>query len=127
MELTRDPKPGFGENPGLDGLATAWEATKSIRQHVLQAGGLLKWADAKTHGVINFPNLKKNRAVLEHLLLEWCPNAPDRRTAPIIYIKPQAGRARGIQFNHYANIFFQINSFMVFNDFLARSENSVDL
>ena len=88
-----DPVPILGENRTLHGLGTAWESTKSIRRYVLKEGQLLRWSTKETVGVVNFPTLKLNRQVLEHLLYFWCPQAQDRKTVPIKLVKPQADRA----------------------------------
>lgn len=86
-----DPVPVMGEDNTLEGLAKAWESDADIRRAVLKGGNLLKWPSPKTVGVISFPAIRLNRKVLEYVLQHWCPQAADRKTASIGFLKPQAG------------------------------------
>ena len=87
-----DPTPVVGEDTTLEGLAQDWESDSKIRRAVLKGGNLLTWPNPKSVGVISFPAVRLNRKVLEYVLLHWCPQATDRKTASIGFLKPQAGR-----------------------------------
>ena len=84
----------------LDGLAKSWESDRVVRYSGRKSKALLTWpkklnkdGNWETHtGVCSMEALKMNAPVMRHLLEHWCPIAPDRKTAHVDYIKPQARR-----------------------------------
>ena len=78
------------ENP-LKGFSTALEGDKNIRKFGLNNHSLLQWLSPQQVGVVSNKSLKLNANILEILLHKWCPNAPDRKTVPIGWLKLEAG------------------------------------
>ena len=78
------------ENP-LKGFSTALEGDKNIRKFGLNNHSLLQWLSPQQVGVVSNKSLKLNAHILEILLHKWCPNAPDRKTVPIGWLKLEAG------------------------------------
>ena len=64
----------------LDGLASAWERNRSIRNRVMQSGSLLQWPDSKKVGVISFETMSYNYKVLLRLLRIWLPDLEKLKT-----------------------------------------------
>ena len=91
------PVPLGKENP-LKGFCTALEGDKEIRKFGLRNQALLQWLSPKHVGVVSNKSLKLNASVLEILLHKWCPNAPDRKTVPIGWLKLEAGGLPCISF-----------------------------
>lgn len=82
---------GKGKPSPLEGLAKFLENDSSIRQHALNNQALLKWPKPDKVGVITNSSLKLNSQVIEKVLTIWCPNAPDRKTTPVGFLKREAG------------------------------------
>ena len=84
----------------LDGLAKSWESDRVVRYNTRKSKTLLTWPKKLNKdgnwetltGVCSMEALKMNAPVMRHLLEYWCPIAPDRKTAHVDYVKPQARR-----------------------------------
>lgn len=77
------------KNP-LEGLGACFEETKMIRKFAISENALLKWLGPDKVGVVTNQSLKLNAKVLEVVLRFWCPNAPDRKTVPVGWLKLEA-------------------------------------
>ena len=76
----------------LTGLHKAWEGIPEIRKGALKRGSLLRWVSPEKTGVIGFPALKLNVAVVMELIKAYCPTAPPNKTAPVDALKREAAR-----------------------------------
>lgn len=91
QQIVNPLEEGKGKPSPLEGLAKFLENDSSIRQHALNNQALLKWPKPDKVGVITNSSLKLNSQVIEKVLTIWCPNAPDRKTTPVGFLKREAG------------------------------------
>ena len=80
-----------GKRTPLKDSAQLWKGDKNIRKFGLNNHSLLQWLSPQQVGVVSNKSLKLNAHILEILLHKWCPNAPDRKTVPIGWLKLEAG------------------------------------
>ncbi len=96
QQIVNPLEEGRGKPSPLKGLAKFLEEDSSIRQHALNNQALLKWPKPDRVGVITNSALKLNSHVIEKVLTIWCPNAPDRKTTPVGFLKREVGALGGV-------------------------------